>query len=172
MYRFLLLAIIAMLYISGCKNPFAPDLTFTNKSGASPISDLSTKEGIFTNLQYAYATKDTTVYGEMLNTDFIFTYRDYEQGYDVSWSRAEEMRLTNSLFLNSDKLDLTWNNIVMSSVAQDDSLQATIIRSFTLQITLNPSDIFRVDGRVNLQLAKNKATGKWQIIRWLDESNY
>jgi hypothetical protein len=100
-----------------------------------------------------------------LDSDFSFVYRDYDNGVDVSWSREEEMKVTNGLFLNSEGLDLTWNNIVALST---DS--TNIIRSFNLSITFNPTDIIFIDGRVNLDLAKN--SGKWKILRWIDESNF
>ncbi len=105
----------------------------------------------------------------MISSDFIFTYRDYDQGFDVTWGRDEEMKTTYGLFQNSQRLDLIWNNIVLSS---EDSLSANIVRGFNLTITFNPTDVIRLDGRVNLSLRKNFSTGKWEIIRWIDESNF
>ena len=105
----------------------------------------------------------------MIAPDFNFTYRDYEQGFDVSWARDEEMRTTYGLFRNSQRLDLIWNNIVFSTT---DSLNANIVRSFNLNITFNPTDVVRVDGRVNLTLRKDIETSKWQITQWIDESNF
>ena len=55
------------------------------------------------------------MYGKVIDENFIFTYRDYEQGFDVSWSRDEEMKTTYGLFQNAQKLDLIWNNIVLST---------------------------------------------------------
>ena len=46
-----------------------------------------------------------------------------------------------------------------------------IVRSFNLTITFNPGDIVRINGRVNLDLEKNAVTKRWQISRWIDESN-
>jgi len=132
------------------------------------ITDLKTIDGVFQNFKYAYTFKDTTIYGEIISTDFIFTYRDYDQGVDISWGRDEEMKTTNGLFQNSQRLDLIWNNIVLSS---QDSLTANIVRGFNLTITFNPTDVVRLDGRVNLSLRKN-AEKKWQITKWLDESNF
>jgi hypothetical protein len=109
------------------------------------------------------------IYGELVSQDFIFTYRDYDLGYDVSWGRDEEMKATYGLFENSQRLDLIWNNIYLSS---EDSLSATIVRGFNLTVTLNPTDILRVDGRVNLALRKDPETQKWAITRWNDESNF
>jgi hypothetical protein len=109
------------------------------------------------------------IYGQLLTTDFVFTYRDYEQGFDVSWGRDEEMRTTDGLFKNSERLDLIWNNIVLSTI---DTLDASVVRSFNLNITFNPTDVVRVDGRVNLSLRKNPDTKQWAIARWIDESNF
>ena len=153
--------------ITGC-NPFAPKFS-EGTSSSSTISDLKTVDGVFQNMQYAYTFKDTLIYGEFIAQDFVFTYRDYDQGFDVSWGREDEMRATNGLFQNSQRIELIWNNIVLSTV---DSTNANIIRSFNLTITYNPTDIDRADGRVNLSLRKNSNTGKWQIVRWIDESNF
>lgn len=130
------------------------------------LSDRSNIDGIFNNLQYAYTFRDTTIYGELLDSRFTFTYRDYDRGVDVTWGRDDEMRVTNGLFQNSQRLDLIWNNII--SLSADST---NIIRSFNLTITFNPTDIIFIEGRVNLSLTKDKYN-KWQILKWIDESNY
>jgi hypothetical protein len=123
-------------------------------------------EGVFQNFRYAYTFKDTLIYGQLLDKDFVFSYRDYDQGVDKSWARDEEMRVTYGLFQNSQRLDLIWNDIVATS---SDSTR--IIRSFNLTVTYNPMNIDYVDGRVNLELKKNSKQ-QWKILRWYDESNY
>jgi hypothetical protein len=160
---------ISLIFISGCTNPFAPKFDENLGDQSATISDLKTIDGVFQNFQYAYTFKDTTIYGEVIAHDFVFTYRDYEEEVDKSWGREEEMRSTYGLFQNSQRLDLIWNNIVISNV---DSLYANIVRSFNLTVTLNPTDILRVDGRVDLSLRKDQSTGKWQITTWVDKSNF
>ena len=157
------------MIIAGCKNPFSPAYDTSEGNASSAISDLKTIDGIFKNFQYAYTFKDTTIYGQLISQDFIFTYRDYDLNYDVSWGRDEEMKTTYGLFQNSQRLDLIWNNIYLSS---EDSLTATIVRGFNLTVTLSSIDILRVDGRVNLSLRKNPDTKKWIITHWTDESNF
>ena len=159
--------IVMMIY--ACTNPFAPKFDADFDSGGPPISDQTTIEGVFQNFQYAYTFKDTLIYGNLITSDFTFTYRDYENGFDVTWGRDEEMRTTNGLFQNSQRLDLIWNNIVLSTI---DSLDANIVRSFNLNITFNPTDVIRIDGRVNVSLKLDAITKKWRIIRWIDESNF
>ena len=105
----------------------------------------------------------------MLDGDFNFTYRDYDQGFDVSWGRDEDMKTTYGLFQNAQHLDLIWDNIVLSTV---DTLSATIVRGFNLTITFNPTDVIRLDGRVNITLNRPTADSQWQITQWIDESNF
>jgi len=155
--------------ILGCTNPFAPALDTSPSDNSSTISDLKNVDGVFQNFQYAYVFKDTTIYGELIAGDFIFTFRDYDQGIDVSWGRDDEMKTTYGLFQNSQRLDLIWNNEVLNT---QDSLNATIIRAFNLTITFNPTDIVRVNGRVNLSLKKDPLSEKWAIVKWIDESNF
>jgi len=152
--------------LGSCTNPFAPKLDNSLGSEGSLISDLNSLEGVFQNLQYSYTFKDTTIYSGLLSKNFTFAYRDYEKEVDVAWGREDEMRITNSLFNNTERLDLVWNNIV--AITGDST---NIVRSFNLTITFNPTDIVFVDGKVNLVLEKSE-NNKWQIVTWIDESNF
>lgn len=154
---------------SGCKNPFAPALDTSIGDNGSALSDLKNVNGVFQNFQYAYVFKDTTIYGKLIAGDFLFTFRDYDQGIDVSWGRDEEMKTTYGLFQTSQRLDLIWNNEILNT---QDSLNATIIRAFNLTITFNATDIVRVNGRVNLSLKKDPKQETWAIVRWIDESDF
>ncbi len=158
--------IILIISLLSCINPFAPKIDNSLGSESSLISDQKSIQGVFDNFQYAYTFKDTTIYGKLLSSDFTFVYRDYTNEIDVAWGRDEEMKVTNGLFNNSERIDLIWNNIISTT---NDS--TNIVRSFNLTVTFNPTDIIFVDGRVNLNLKKN-AENKWQIINWIDESNF
>ena len=71
------------LGLTACINPFAPKLDTDLGSEGSLISDQKSIEGIFQNLQYAYTFKDTSIYGRLINSDFTFTYRDYEKEVEL-----------------------------------------------------------------------------------------
>jgi hypothetical protein len=152
-----------------CTNPFAPKLDDNFEDIKPPVSDQKDIAGVFQNFQYSYTFKDTTIYSGLITDDFTFTYRDYDQGFDVTWGRDEDVRTTYGLFENTQRLDLIWNNIVLIT---EDSLSANIVRSFNLTITFNPTDVVRVDGKVNLTLNKNIDSGVWRINKWIDESNF
>ena len=151
--------------LNSCDNIFSPALD--NSSPTSILTDQKTVEGLFQNFKYAYTFKDTTVYGNLLTEDFVFSYRDYTSGFDVSWDRATEMRTTNGLFQNAQKLDVVWNNIIFQG---GDSLDQNIKRSFNLTITFNPSDIVRLNGFADMNLHRNSSDDVWRIKRWRDES--
>lgn len=157
---------LVLYFLSGCVNPFAPALDDSISGEEGLITDQKTIDGLFRNFQYAYSFKDTTIYGKLLTKDFTFTYRDYDLGFDISWGREDEMRVTYGLFQNAQRLDLIWNEIV--SITSDST---NIIRSFGLTITFNPTDVISVDGKINLSLMKDSGS-KWRIVNWLDESNF
>ncbi|MCK9425657.1 MAG: hypothetical protein M0Q21_06440 [Ignavibacteriaceae bacterium] len=163
----IILILFFFISIAGCKNPFAPSLDGSESTGSAV--DLTKIESVFQNLQNAYTFHDTTIYGQILSDDFLFSYRDYDLSFDVSWGREEEMKVSYGLFQNAERLDLIWNNIIAST---EDSSEANIVRGFNLTITFNPTDIIRVDGRVNVSLKRQATSGKWKLIRWIDESNF
>ena len=161
-------AVLFMLCISGvsCINPFAPGWDL---SPATSTCDPSTVEGVFQCFQASYTFRDTTVYGQLIAHDFVFIYRNYDLGIDVTWGRDDEMRSTFGLFQNAQRLDLIWNNIVSSSA---ESTSVNVVRGFNLTLVFNPSDIERVTGQANITLTRARVTDPWRIVRWRDESEY
>src|SRR5438874_6625755 len=91
-----ILPVLFVIYSSGCFNPFAPKLD-TSNGNENILSDQKTVEGLFQNFKYSYTFRDTSIYGQLLNDDFVFTYFDYDLGVDVSWDRATDMKTTNGL---------------------------------------------------------------------------
>ena len=165
-----ILAVLALVALVVSCNPFAPKLD-TDLTSSSILGDQTTIDGVFQNVKYAYTFRDTSIYGQLINPDYTFIYRDYDRGVDVSWGRDEEMRATSGMFQNVERLDLVWNNI--ASLSTDSSgTQATVTRNFNLTVTFNSSDIERADGYANFSLERPKPEAPWKIVRWQDESNF
>jgi hypothetical protein len=162
----LVLVTVGLLAVSGCVNPFAPG---RDDTPAQSACDPHTIEGLFQCFQAAYTFRDTVVYGQLIDPGFLFIYRNYDVGVDVTWGRDDEMRTTFGLFQNAQKLDLIWNNIISSST---DSTRVNVVRGFNLTLVFNPSDVERVDGYANLTLERARSSDPWRIVRWRDESNY
>jgi hypothetical protein len=159
--------ILCLIIIGGCFNPFAPKIDNTN-TNQNILSDQKTVEGVFQNFKYAYTFKDTSIYGQLLAEDFVFTYFDYDLGVEVSWDRPTDMRTTHGLFLNTQDLTLIWNNIVFE---EGDSLFVDVKRSFNLTITFNPNDIINFYGFADMTLTRNSASEIWRIKKWKDLTN-
>ena len=165
-YHIIVISII-FLCIASC-NPFAPALSDNDDAG-STLGDQRTVEGVFQNFRYAYQFKDTLTYGRLLAPEFTSIYRNYDDGIDNSWGRDQDMISTAGLFQASQNLDLVWNDIVVST---GDSVLQDISRGFNLSITFSPTDIIRLQGRVNLRIRRATSQDPWLISRWRDESNY
>jgi hypothetical protein len=162
--------ILFLVGIAAC-NPFAPGLDDTLSGGSALVGDPKTIDGVFQNIKFAYTFRDTVIYGRLLNAEYVYVFRDYERGVDVNWGRDEDLRITNSLFQNVQRLDLVWNQII--SISEDSmSTSAIVNRNFNLTVAFNPSDIERIDGYVSLALARTQPTEPWRIVRWRDESNF
>ena len=159
----------ALLLLAGCLNPFAPGFDENAGVANSILGDQKTVEGVFQNFRYSYSFRDTTIYSQLLDRNFVFVYRDFDRGFDVPWGREEDMRTTYGLFQNVHNLDLVWNNIISFS---GDSLKSNITRGFNLTVTFNPNDITRIDGYANLTLERKNLADIWKISRWRDESNF
>jgi hypothetical protein len=166
----LAVSFVWVLLLAAC-NPFAPGLDDSPVSGNSVLGDSRSVEGVFQNLKYSYTFRDTSIYGQLFDGEYVFLYRDYDRGVDVTWGRDEEMRTAGGLFQNVQRLDLVWNNIITLST---DTLNrfVTVSRNFNLTVTFNPSDILRVDGYVSLAMTRPTADDAWRIVRWRDESNF
>jgi hypothetical protein len=150
--------------MSGCFNPFSPGIDNTI-SNENIISDQKTTEGVFQNFKYAYTFKDTSIYGQTLAQDFVFSYFDYDLGVNISWDRATDMRTTEGLFANTQELRLLWNNTVFE---EGDSLNVNVKRGFNLSITFNPNDVINFYGFVDMDLTRPTVDDKWKIKLWRD----
>lgn len=167
MKKYFLIILILSPLAAGCFNPFAPKID-TSSSNQNILADQKTIEGLFQNFRYSYTFKDTTIYGQLLADDFVFTYFDYDLGVEVSWDRPTDMKTTNGLFTNTQSLNLIWNNIVFQ---EGDSLFVDVKRSFNLTITFNPSDIINFYGFADLTLQRPTTSDIWRIKKWKDLTN-
>ena len=155
------------LFSVSCLNPFAPKLDTT--LATQPCGDLTQVENIFCTVRNAYSFKDTTLYGSLLATDFIFIYTDYDQVVERNWGRDDEMHITYRLFQNVQSLSLVWNSQL--SFSESDTMR-TVERGYNLTVTFDPSNVERVDGVAEFLFTRPRVGDAWKILRWQDKSNF
>ncbi len=162
------LAILCVI-LSSC-NPFAPALEEGDPFG-NLLGDPSTIDGFFTNFQTAYELRDMSLYEPLLDSSFIFTYNDFDIQVDRQWGFAQEIESTRRLFQNASQISLQWNQIISQNLF-DENLSARVVRSFSLNLSLETGDGFRGDGNVNFVLTRKAEGENWQLFRWRDESEF
>lgn len=162
----ILLASFFATLSASCANPFAPALDKSNRIGAG-VGDLRTVDGFFQTFRFAYLTRDTTLYGQLVADNFQFTFTNTQN--QETWARDVEMRTTNGLFRNSELLDLQWNSIVFQS-GTDDSTQAEVWRTFFLRFGFSATNTQELQGQARLILLRTTPSAPWQMSRWDDFS--
>lgn len=161
-------AVLALaVHLASC-NPFAPAI-----EAGDPFADLfgdpRTIEGFFTNFQNAYELRDISLYEPLLDSSFVFIYRDFDAQVDRQWGFAEDLEITGRLFQSAEFIELKWNQIIARDLTEGDR-RARVIRSFNLTIGIEGADVFRGDGNVNFLLSRADSSVAWRLLRWRDES--
>ena len=123
----------------------------------------------FTNFRNAYELRDISVYEPLLDSAFVFIYRDFEAQVDRQWGFAEDLEITRRLFRGASFIELKWNQIIARD-EEDEGRRARVIRSFNLTVGIEGADVFRGDGNVNFLLTRRDTTAAWRLLRWRDES--
>ncbi|MCS6988904.1 MAG: hypothetical protein NZM06_05235 [Chloroherpetonaceae bacterium] len=164
--KFALASVACIVALGACANPFAPALDRTNRAGTG-IGDPRAIEGFFQKFRFAYLTRDTTLYGQLVADDFQFTFANAQN--QETWGRDVEMRTTNGLFRNAEILDLQWNSVVFQT-GNDDSAQAEVWRAFFLRYGFSAANAQEIQGQARLILTRPSSAHPWQMSRWDDFS--
>ncbi len=167
-FRWFSLICISLPFYSGC-NPFAPAYDPNGLSGVNVLGDPTTIDGYFQLFKNAYEMRDTTLYGRLFTTDFVFTYRDFDLGQEISWDRATELNISYRLFQSVIQINLDWNYYTQRDTTPTD---ASITRNFNLIIEQDESTIFTGSGRARLRLRRNQPGEPWKATSWFDDSDF
>lgn len=160
--------LFTFLFLS-CVNPFAPKLATEQIATTGFLADQKTINGLFQNFIYAYTFRDTSVYSQLIGSNFTFVYRDYDNSQDVAWGRDDEMRSTGMMFQLVNRLVLTWDN---TYPVDSTDIHAVVTRGFSLTVAFNPADIEDVAGKAYFVLDRASSSDPWRISMWRDESNF
>ncbi|MEX0686931.1 MAG: hypothetical protein WD267_08845 [Balneolales bacterium] len=161
--------ILVAYAVSTCINPFAPGELDGDPFG-SLLGDPTSIEGFYSRFQNAYEIRDTTMYGELIHSDFIFTFRDQDRNVDVSWGRSEELSSTYNLFNQSIDIQLRWNNFI-SRLTNEDETRSQVVRRFELSVAVRGNETLRTDGSASFLLVRSDSSESWQLLNWRDESD-
>ncbi|MGA7303248.1 MAG: hypothetical protein WBW88_00175 [Rhodothermales bacterium] len=160
---------IAGLLVVGLKcNPFAPGLE-EGDPFADFVGDPTTVAGFFDVFRNAYELRDISLYEPLIDSSFVFVYRDFDAQIDRQWGFTQELETTRRLFQSADFIRLQWNQIIAQDFTEENR-RSRIIRSFNLAVSIEGSDVLRGDGNVNFTLVRPDSGAAWRLSRWRDES--
>lgn len=159
----------AILVATGLScNPFAPGLEEGDPFGDF-LGDPTTIPGFFDVFRNAYELKDISLYEPLIDSSFVFVYRDFDAQIDRQWGFTQELETTRRLFQSADFIRLQWNQIIAQDLT-DQNRRSRIIRSFNLAVSIEGDDVLRGDGNVNFTLVRPDSAAAWRLSRWRDES--
>ena len=164
-----------LVFSAAACNPFAPALEEGDPLGGL-IGDQTTIDGFFTNFRNAYELRDLSLYERLLDSSFVFVWRDFDAQVERQWSFAQDLETTRRLFVNSSLIRLQWNQVISQDTLTPQR-EVRVVRSFNLTVTLEQGtsspeagNVFRTEGNVNFLLARPDSTAVWRLRRWRDES--
>jgi hypothetical protein len=179
--RIYLLSSIFFLALLGlsCFNPFSPSVV--GPGTIKPIAPQTDPDSVLHNFKYAYENRDSIVYENCLDKDFIFIYKDQDEieQRDIEVEiprdgRGGDLYVTKALFRAFDDIRLdTW--IV---TAAPDSLGEEIWKRRNVTFHLSLRDIdgdydfqhLEATGFAEFMFRKSKEDNLWRIVRWIDKS--
>ncbi|MBN2858062.1 MAG: hypothetical protein JXN63_06650 [Candidatus Delongbacteria bacterium] len=146
-------------------NIFSPEYEHFDNIGS--MGDNSTIEGLMKNFVYAYTFKDSFLYEELLDDEFMFEYD--EGGVWESWNKDEDVRITKTIFRNFKKIDLVFNSIFPEHTAEADT---TILTSFKIDFYSGESSsaVLKLTGYSKFIYSKTTEEGevRYSIKYWGD----
>ena len=166
--------------ILGCFNPFSPSVI--EPSAIKPIAPQIDPDSVLHNFKYAYENRDSIVYENCLDPDFIFVYKDQDEvtlkEIEVEVSRdgkGGDIYRTKALFRWFDDIRLdTW----LVTSAPDSTVGEEIwkIRNVTFHLSVRDTDgdydyqHMEASGFAQFLFRRSQEDDLWRIVRWIDKS--
>jgi hypothetical protein len=181
--RIYLLSLIFSLAGLGlsCFNPFSPSVV--GPGTIKPIALQTDPDSVLYNFKYAYENRDSIVYENCLDRDFIFRYKEQDeiQGQiEIEIPRdgkGGDLYITKALFRAFDDIRLeTW--VVTSATDSVDSVQGDTLKVRNVTFHLSVRDIdgdydfqhLEATGFAEFVFRKSEEDHLWRIVRWIDKS--
>jgi len=164
--RHIYTGIAIALLVTGCFNPFAPELTRSLEPADLIVTQQKSPLEVLQNFKVSYIFKDSLLYSNLLDTAFIFRFYDYDMGtsgQEVSWMRDTELRTTGKLFRHFEIIDLIWNSTIRESVSDDSS---KLTKKFDLTLVSSETS-YHITGTAEFTFRKCW-DDRWRIVEWYD----
>ena len=163
---------------SGCFNPFSPSVV--GPGTIKPIAPQTDPDSVLHNFKYAYENRDSIVYENCLDKDFIFIYKDQdetEREIEVEIPRdgkGGDLYITKVLFRTFDDIRLdTW---IVTPAPDSVGEEIWKKRNVTFHLSLRDTDgdydyqHLEATGFAEFMFRQSEEDNLWRIVRWIDKS--
>ena len=142
----LILCSSLIILITSCTNPFAPAKADPNAPSSNILTLQETPQEVLTNFLFAYNFKDSLVYSEIIDSNFIFLSQDFNESppVPIQWGRDLELRTTARMFKFFNTLDLNFNTPI--SVSEDTILFLPDLEIIEKKIEMKMTFTLTLDG--------------------------
>ena len=171
-----LLALAGLSLAVGCFNPFSPSVI--EPSVLKPIAARIDPDSVLYNFKYAYENRDSIVYEDCLDEDFIYTYWDQTdvQGIvETELTRSVDLRVTKDLFRVFDDISLDKWKVDPAPDSLDDVTGETwSVRVVTYVLLVWDTDgdrnyeSYSASGSAEFLFRRSEKDNLWRIVRWID----
>jgi hypothetical protein len=169
---------VAFALTAGCFNPFSPSVT--GPSVLKPIAHQIDPDSVLYNFKYSYENRDSIVYEDCLDEDFVYTYWDQDdiQGiFETELMRSDDLRVTRALFRSFDDVSLDRWKVQPAPDSVDsitgETWKARVVR-YDLLVWDTDGDrdyeSYSASGSAEFLFRQSKNDNLWRIIRWIDRT--
>ena len=168
------LGLLALLFLA-CYNPFSPPVL--GPSGLKLVAFQNSPDSVLYNFKYAYENRDSIVYENCLDEDFIFTYWDQSKTgegiEETELLRSEDVKVTKALFRSYEDIKLDkW----LVEPASDTGVGEEVWKVRNVEFHLSVRDIdgeyqnLDATGKAEFLFRRSERDNLWRIVRWIDRS--
>jgi hypothetical protein len=178
---YLLLGVLILCAVTeSCFNPFSPSVI--GPSVLKPIAPQVDPDSVLYNFKYAYENRDSVIYENCLDPDFIFVYIDQDEvtlkdePIEVSRDgKGGDIYRTKGLFRVFDDIRLdTW----IVTPAPDSVVGEEIwkVRNVAFHLSLRDTDgdynyqHMEATGFAEFLFRQSDEDNQWRIVRWIDRT--
>jgi hypothetical protein len=176
MMTYTLFSVLILLALAvSCFNPFSPSVI--GPSLLKPIAAKIDPDSVLYNFKYAYENRDSIVYEDCLDEDFIYTYWDQSdvQGIvETELLRSEDLKVTNALFRFFDEITLHEWKVEPGPDSIGEEIWKVRVVSYVLQVWDTDGDYnydsYSASGSAEFLFRQSKKDHLWRIVRWIDRT--
>ena len=170
-----LLALAGLALAVGCFNPFSPSVI--GPGLLKPIAPQIDPDSVLYNFKYAYENRDSIVYENCLDEEFIYEYLDQDEIQrivETELLRSEDLRVTKAIFRLFDEIRLDEWRVTAAPDSVGEEVWKVRKVSYNLLLWDTDGDYdyqsLQAIGSADFLFRPSEKDDLWRIVRWIDRT--